>query len=149
VTIAKGLGNGIPIGVCLARGKAAEVLGPGNHGSTFGGNPFSCAVGITVVDQIEKLGLARRAGELGDRMMEKFRTRLGGLNNVKDIRGMGLMIGIELDSPCGDLVAKAFEKGILINVTADKVIRLLPPLTITDEEAEQICDMVCELVEAV
>ncbi|MDA0272742.1 MAG: aspartate aminotransferase family protein [Proteobacteria bacterium] len=149
VTLAKGLGNGVPIGVCLARGKAARVFGPGNHGSTFGGNPLSCAVGITVVNQIEKLGLAKRAGELGDRMMEKFRQRLGGLNNVKDIRGMGLMIGIELDSPCGDLVAKAFEKGMLINVTADKVIRLLPPLTITDEEAEQICDTICELVEAV
>jgi acetylornithine aminotransferase len=149
VTLAKGLGNGIPIGVCLARGKAAGVLSPGNHGSTFGGNPLSCAVGITVIDQIEKLGLTRRAGELGDRMMGKFRQRLSGLNSVREIRGMGLMIGIELDSPCGDLVAKALEKGLLINVAADKVIRLLPPLTITDEEAEQICDMVCELVEAV
>lgn len=149
VTLAKGLGNGIPIGVCLARGKAAEVLGPGNHGSTFGGNPLSCAVAITVVDQIEKLGLARRAGELGDRMMGEFRQRLGDLNSVKDIRGMGLMIGIELNSPCGDLVAKGLEKGILINVAADNVIRLLPPLTITDDEAEQICDIVCQLVEAV
>jgi acetylornithine/N-succinyldiaminopimelate aminotransferase len=149
VTLAKGLGNGIPIGVCMARGKAAGVLGPGNHGSTFGGNPLSCAVGITVVDQIEKLGLAKRAGELGDRMMGEFRQRLGDLNSVKSIRGMGLMIGIELNSPCGDLVAKGLEKGILINVAADKVIRLLPPLTITDEEAEQICDIVCELVEAV
>ena len=149
VTLAKGLGNGIPIGVCMARGKAAGVLGPGNHGSTFGGNPLSCAVGITVVDQIEKLGLAMRAGELGDRMMGEFRQRLGNLNSVKGIRGMGLMIGIELNSPCGDLVAKGLEKGILINVAADKVIRLLPPLTITDEEAEQICDIVCELVEAV
>ncbi|MEO2181395.1 MAG: aspartate aminotransferase family protein [bacterium] len=149
VTLAKGLGNGIPIGVCLARGKAAEVLGPGNHGSTFGGNPLSCAVAITVVDQIEKLGLARRAGELGDRMMGEFRQRLGDLNSVKDIRGMGLMIGIELNSPCGDLVAKGLEKGILINVAADNVIRLLPPLTITDDEAEQICDIVCQLVEAI
>ena len=149
VTLAKGLGNGIPIGVCLASGKAAEVLAPGNHGSTFGGNPLSCAVGITVIDQIEKLGLAKRAGELGDRMMGQFRERLGLLNSVKDIRGMGLMIGIELSSPCGDLVGKALEKGILINVAADSVIRLLPPLTITDEEAEQICDIVCELVEAV
>ncbi len=149
VTLAKGLGNGIPIGVCLARGKAAEVLGPGNHGSTFGGNPLSCAVAITVVDQIEKLDLARRAGELGDRMMGEFRQRLSDLNCVKDIRGMGLMIGIELNSPCGDLVAKGLEKGILINVAADKVIRLLPPLTITDDEAEQICEIVCQLVEAV
>ena len=149
VTLAKGLGNGIPIGVCLARGKAAEVLGPGNHGSTFGGNPLSCAVAITVVDQIEKLDLARRAGELGDRMMGEFRQRLSDLNCVKDIRGMGLMIGIELNSPCGDLVAKGLEKGILINVAADNVIRLLPPLTITDDEAEQICEIVCQLVEAV
>lgn len=149
VTLAKGLGNGIPIGVCLASGKAAKVLAPGNHGSTFGGNPLCCAVGITVIDQIEKLGLAKRAGELGDRMMEQFRQRLGNLNCVKDIRGMGLMIGIELSSPCGDLVGKALEKGILINVAADSVIRLLPPLTITDEEAEQICDIVCELVEGV
>jgi acetylornithine aminotransferase len=82
-------------------------------------------------------------------MMGEFRQRLGNLNSVKGIRGMGLMIGIELNSPCGDLVAKGLEKGILINVAADKVIRLLPPLTITDEEAEQICDIVCELVEAV
>ena len=149
VTLAKGLGNGIPIGVCLARGKAAEVLGPGNHGSTFGGNPLSCAVAITVVDQIEKLDLAKRAGELGDRMMGEFRQRLSDLNCVKDIRGMGLMIGIELNSPCGDLVAKGLEKGILINVAADNVIRLLPPLTITDDEAEQICEIVCQLVEAV
>ena len=102
-----------------------------------------------MIDQIEKLGLAKRAGELGDRMMGQFRERLGHLNSVKDIRGMGLMIGIELSSPCGDLVGKALEKGILINVAADSVIRLLPPLTITDEEAEQICDIVCELVEAV
>ena len=149
MTLAEGLGNGIPIGVCMARGKAAAVLGPGNHGSTFGGSPLSCAVGITVVDQIEKLGLAKRAGELGDRMMRKFRQRLSDLNSVKGIRGMGLMIGIELNSPCGDLVAKCLEKGLLINVAADKVIRLLPPLTITDEEAEQICGIVCELVEAV
>jgi acetylornithine aminotransferase len=149
VTLAKGLGNGIPIGVCLARGKAAEILGPGNHGSTFGGNPFSCAVGLTVINQIEELKLAERSAELGDRMMARFRERLGNLNNVKDIRGKGLMIGIELDSPCADLVGKAIDRGLLINVTVDKVIRLLPPLTITDEEADQICDMVCELVESV
>ncbi len=149
VTVAKGLGNGLPIGVCLARGKAAETLGPGNHGSTFGGNPLSCAVGCTVVEQITSQDLATRAGELGDRMMSTFKERLGHLNNVKDIRGRGLMIGIELDSPCADLVGKALDKGLLINVTVDKVIRLLPPLTITDEESEQICELVCELVESV
>ncbi|MFT7220227.1 MAG: acetylornithine/N-succinyldiaminopimelate aminotransferase [Candidatus Azotimanducaceae bacterium] len=149
VTLAKGLGNGMPIGVCMASGRAAEVMGPGNHGSTFGGNPLACAVGLTVVTQIEERRLADRAAELGERMMGNFRNRLGNLNNVKDVRGRGLMIGIELDSPCGDLVGKALEKGILINVTVDKVIRLLPPLIISDEEADQICDMVSELVESV
>ena len=148
VTTAKGLANGIPIGVCLARGEAAEVFKPGNHGSTFGGNPFACAVGCTVVDEIVDKNLAARAGELGDRMMNKFRDRIGGLNNVTDIRGAGLMIGIELDSPCGELVTRALEKGLLINVTAEKVIRLLPPLILSDEEADRICDIVCELVES-
>lgn len=149
VTLAKGLGNGVPIGVCLARGKAADVLKPGNHASTFGGNPLACAVGLTVVGQIEELNLAARSKELGERMLARLRDRLGNLNNVTDIRGKGLMIGIELDSPCTDLVGKALEAGLLINVTVDKVIRLLPPLTITDDEADQICDMVCELVESV
>lgn len=148
VTLAKGLANGIPIGVCLARGEAAGLLGPGNHGSTFGGNPLSCAVGLTVVEAIEKRKLTQRAGELGERLLGQFRERLGHLNNVRDIRGKGLMLGIELDSPCQDLVAKALQKGLLINVAADKVIRLLPPLTITDEEASQIADTVCELVES-
>lgn len=149
VTIAKGLGNGIPIGVCLARGVAAHTLGPGNHGSTFGGNPLSCAAGLTVIEEIEKAGLAERSAQLGERMMTKFKDRIGHLNNVKEIRGKGLMIGIELDSPCADLVAEALEKGILINVTADKVIRLLPPLIISDEEADQIVEIVSELVESV
>lgn len=149
VTLAKGLGNGVPIGVCLARGEAANVLKPGNHASTFGGNPLACAVGLTVVNQIEELNLAARSKELGERMLTRLGDRLGNLNNVKDIRGKGLMIGIELDSPCTDLVGKALDAGLLINVTVDKVIRLLPPLIITDEEADQICDMVCELVESV
>ncbi len=148
VTTAKGLGNGMPIGVCLARGKAAEVFSPGNHGSTFGGNPLACAVGNTVIKEIVDNNLAERAGKLGETMLAKFKARLGNLNNVRDIRGKGLMLGIELDSPCGDLVNQAIEKGLLINVTSDSVIRLLPPLTITDEEADQIVDLVSELVEA-
>ena len=149
VTTAKGLGNGMPIGICLARGDAAGVLQPGNHGSTFGGNPLACSVGLTVIREIEDRNLAARSAELGERMRNRFRERLGHLNNVKDIRGRGLMIGIELDSPCADLTGRGLDKGILINVTVDKVIRLLPPLTITDEEADQICDMVSELVESV
>lgn len=148
VTTAKGLGNGIPIGVCLARGKAANVFAPGNHGSTFGGNPFACSVALTVIEQIEQLGLAERATALGERMLEQFRARLSGRNGVKDIRGAGLMIGIELDASCGELAHKALEKGLLINVTGDRVIRLLPPLIISDTEADQIVDMVCSLVES-
>ncbi len=148
VTTAKGLGNGVPIGVCLAKGKAAEVFAPGNHGSTFGGNPLACAVGNTVVKEIIENDLPARAAELGDRMLGAFKSRLGNRNNVRDIRGRGLMIGIELDSPCGDLVQQALDKGILINVTADSVIRLLPPLIISDDEADQIVNLVSELVEA-
>jgi acetylornithine/N-succinyldiaminopimelate aminotransferase len=149
VTTAKGLGNGIPIGVCLARGKAAKVFKPGNHGSTFGGNPFACAVGNTVVKTIVEEDLPARAAALGTRMLEGFRSRLASRNNVKDIRGIGLMIGIELDSPCGDLVQSALDNGLLINVTADAVIRLLPPLIISDEEADQIVDIVSGLIEAI
>ena len=148
VTIAKGLANGVPIGVCLASGRAAGVMQPGTHGSTFGGNPLACATALTVIKEVDDNDLADRAAELGDRMMDQFRQRLGNLNNVKEVRGKGLMIGIELDSPCGDLVAQAFEQGLLINVTADKVVRLLPHLTTTDEEANQIIDIVAGLIEA-
>ena len=147
VTLAKGLANGLPIGVCLARGAAAQVLGPGNHGSTFGGNPLACAAALTVLGEIERQGLVARAGALGERLLARFRERLGSLNVVKDIRGQGLMIGIELADPCGELVGKALEKGLLINVAAEKVIRLLPPLTLTDEEADLLATQVCELVE--
>lgn len=149
VTLAKGLGNGVPIGACLARGTAAGLMQPGNHGSTFGGNPLSCAVGLTVINEIEEKGLCQRAAELGARMVTRFNERLGPRNNVKEIRGKGLMIGIELDSACGDLVTRALEKGLLINVTAEKVIRILPHLTTSDEEADQIVDMVSDLVESI
>ncbi len=149
VTTAKGLGNGMPIGVCMARGKAAEVLGPGNHGSTFGGNPLATAVAQTVVDTIVGDNLPARAAELGDRMRDRLRTRLAGVNCVKDIRGKGLMLGVELDAPCPDFVAKAQQNGLLLNVTADSVIRLLPPLIISDAEADQICDIVADLIEQI
>ena len=146
VTLAKGLANGVPIGVCLARGQAASVMKPGSHGSTFGGNPLACATALTVIKEITENDLANRAAELGNSIMLRLRQRLDTLNNVKDIRGKGLMIGIELDAPCGDLVAKAFERGLLINVTADSVVRLLPHLTTTDQEANQIVDIVAELI---
>ena len=149
VTTAKGLANGIPIGVCLARGIAGETLKPGNHGSTFGGTPLVCAAAIAVVNEITTRDLPGRAAELGSRMVDKFNQHLGNLNNVREIRGKGLMIGIEMDSPCTEVVQKAQDRGLLINVAVDNVIRLLPPLTITDEEADQICDGVITLVKEI
>ena len=149
VTTAKGLANGIPIGVCLARGIAGETLKPGNHGSTFGGTPLVCAAAIAVVNEITTRNLPARAAELGSRMVNKFKQHLGNLNNVREIRGKGLMIGIEMDSPCTEVVQKAQDRGLLINVAVDNVIRLLPPLTITDEEADQICDGVISLVKEI
>jgi acetylornithine/N-succinyldiaminopimelate aminotransferase len=148
VTTAKGLGNGVPIGACLARGPAAAVFGPGNHGSTFGGNPLVCAAACAVLDALEADGLMDRARVLGDRMLSALRSRLAGNNHVRDIRGFGLMIGIELAEPCGELVAQGLDAGILINVTRDNVVRLLPPLTMSDDEADLIIDKVVALVGA-
>lgn len=138
VTTAKGLGNGMPIGVCLARGKAAEVLKPGNHGSTFGGNLLACAAAHAVLDTLEADGLMERAVELGERIRAGLAKALAGNNSVTDIRGRGLMLAVELASPCGELVQKGLEKGVLINVTRDNVVRLLPPLTLTDAEADEL-----------
>ena len=147
VTTAKGLGNGVPIGVCLASGAAAQVFGPGNHGSTFGGNPLSCAVALTVLDEFERLDIQKQVTAIGEHMLTQFSQRLGHLNVVREVRGKGLMIGIELEHPCTDLVQKALQKGLLINVAADSIIRLLPPLIIDEQQADQICDIVCGLVE--
>lgn len=148
VTTAKGLANGVPIGACLARGIAAETLQPGNHGSTFGGNPLACAAALSVLSTLNEQNLFQRAGELGTRFLADFRDKLSGSNRVKDIRGKGLMIGIELDEPCTELVGKALDKGLLINVANDKVVRLLPPLIISDDEAAQIIDTVAEIINA-
>lgn len=146
MTLAKGLGNGMPIGACLARGAAAEVFAPGNHGSTFGGNPLACRVGLSVLEVIERDGLCDRAALLGERMRAGFRARLGEIEGVTDIRVSGLMVGIELDRPCGELVTRALEQALLINVTAERVIRLLPPLIISDEVCDEIVDKVATLV---
>jgi len=146
MTLAKGLGNGMPIGACLARGAAADVFAPGNHGSTFGGNPLACRVALSVLDIIELEGLTDRAEELGSRLLNGFRTHLGGMAGVVDVRGLGLMVAIELDRPCGELVTRALEQGLLINVTADRVIRLLPALTMTDEVCDELADKVVSLV---
>ncbi len=149
VTTAKGLGNGVPIGVCLARGAAAAVFKPGNHGSTFGGNPLSCAAANAVLDEFERLNLIQHAAEMGDYLQDKFRTQLAGDNRVKEIRGMGLMLGVELTKPCSELVQQAFDRKLLLNVTADSVIRLLPPLIINQSEADLIASTVCGLIKQI
>lgn len=145
VTTAKGLGNGVPIGACLARGKAADVLGPGTHGSTFGGNPLACAAANSVLDALED-GLIQRAGVLGSRMLAKLHDTLAGNNRVADIRGHGLMIGIELNEPCPEFVGLALDAGLLLNVTADSVIRLLPALIMTDAQADELVERVVALI---
>lgn len=146
VTTAKGLGNGMPIGVCMARGEAAELFVPGNHGSTFGGNPLACAAGNAVLDVIERDGLIARAKALGDRMVARFSDALAGDNRVKEIRGLGLMLAIELNEEAPDLVQKGLEQGVLINVTQGNIVRLLPPLTLTDEQADTLADTVVGLI---
>lgn len=147
VTTAKGLGNGVPIGACLARGDAADVLQPGNHGSTFGGNPLACAAALAVIDTIESDNLSGRAAELGDWMQQAFRTEFEGAEYIKDVRGKGLMIAIELNQPCNELAVLAKVKGILLNVTGDgKIVRLLPPLILTNNEASLIVGVVSKLI---
>lgn len=139
-TLAKALGNGVPIGACMARGAAADMLTAGRHGSTFGGNPLACSAALAVLKTVNENALARRAKTLGTEIAEGFRARLVGNPHVVEVRNKGLMIGIELDRPCTDLVAQALEQGLLINVTADKTIRLLPPLIMSDEEAGLLVD---------
>ncbi len=146
MTLAKGLGSGFPIGACLAKGKAAEVFKPGNHASTFGGNPLACAAALTTLNVIEEEDLMRNAMDLGNFIRNEFRAQLDNVTGVTQIRGQGLMIGIELSRPCGELVREALIHGLLINVTSDKVIRLLPSLIIQRDEATQIVSVVSTLI---
>ena len=146
MTLAKALGNGVPIGACVAKGKAAELFQPGHHGSTFGGNPLACAAANAVIDTMENEQLVSRAAELGSKLAEGFIHQLGDLAGVKEIRGFGMMIGIELERDCGELVQQALAQGLLINVTAGNVVRLLPPFVLTDDQLEQIIDTVSTLV---
>ncbi len=146
ITLAKGLGSGVPIGACLAKGTAAEIFRPGNHASTFGGNPLACSAALATLKVIEEEDLLRNAMETGDLMRSLLRAELGGLPDVRQIRGQGLMIGIELSRPCGELVMEALKKGLLINVTSDKVVRLLPPLVIRRDETEEVVRMLSALV---
>ncbi|KAI2690664.1 aspartate aminotransferase family protein [Pseudomonas sp. TNT3] len=147
MSLAKGLGNGIPIGACLARGKAADLFTPGSHGSTFGGNPLACRVGCTVLEIIEEQGLLENAKVQGEWLIARLRIELADDPNVLAIRGQGLMIGIELKQPIRDLtLIAARDHGLLINVTRGKTIRLLPPLTIDEREVEMIVRGVCRAV---
>ena len=147
VTTAKGLGNGVPIGACIAKGAAAETLSPGTHGSTFGGNPLATAAALAVIDTIEKDHLCKRAAALGNNIRADFKKALADNAAVIDIRGRGLMIGIELDRPCGQLVSDALNAGLLINVTAGSTIRLLPPLIMTDENAATLVETLTTLIQ--
>ncbi|MCK5697543.1 MAG: aspartate aminotransferase family protein [Gammaproteobacteria bacterium] len=149
MTLAKGLGNGFPIGACLAKGQAAEILIPGTHGSTFGGSPLACAAALATIKTMQTEQLDQRAAELGLYFQTGFKQSLAELisqKKVLDIRGKGLMIGIELDRPCTELVKQALDKKLLINVTADSVVRLLPALITSDEQADDIIAIVSQLI---
>lgn len=146
MTLAKALGNGVPIGACLAAGKAAEVFSPGTHGSTFGGNPLATRAALTVLNVLENSDTIENATNIGNYLLEQFDVELGGLEGIVDIRGQGLMVGIELNKDCGELVKQAFDKQLLINVTAGNTIRLLPPLIITKEQADMIVSTLVPLI---
>ena len=144
--LAKGLGSGVPIGAVVAGEKAAQVLQPGNHGTTFGGNPLAMRAGVETLRIMEEEGLLENAARVGEALRSGLARELAGVKGVTDIRGQGLMIGIELDRPCGVLLTRAMEAGLLLSVTADKVIRLVPPLILTQDEAAQIVAILCPLI---
>ena len=148
LTSAKALANGLPIGACMASGKAAELMKPGSHGSTFGGNPLCSSAACTVLDVMESEGIAARAATTGAAMIEALRSRIGDDERVKEIRGRGLMIGIELDRDATPVKTHCLDKEVLVNVTQETVVRLLPPLIIDEEQASMIVDAVCSGVEA-
>jgi acetylornithine aminotransferase len=148
ITLAKGIASGVPLGACVAARRAAGVFKPGTHGSTFGGGPLACAAALATFDAIAEEGLLDRAARVGEAIRAGFRDSLAGVKGVVDIRGMGLMIGVELDRPCGELVKQALAAGILINVTADRVVRLLPPLVFTDADARALVDGLAPVIRA-
>lgn len=145
VTLAKGLGNGVPIGACFAQGEAANVLQPGNHGSTFGGNLLACAAALATVNTLVDDKLIERAAQLGQRFERGFQPLLDA-GNISEIRVRGLMIGLQLNSNCSELVEKGLQAGIILNVTAGSVVRLLPPLILTDAQADQLINQVSTLI---
>ena len=146
VTTAKGLGNGVPIGACLARGEAAELFVPGNHGSTFGGNPLACAAAHAVLDIIEEEDICSQAETQGKRIVSALQSELAGNNAVKEVRGLGMMIAIELNEDAPELVSDALNNGLLINVTQGNVVRLLPPLNLSNQEADELVSKLTTLL---
>jgi acetylornithine/N-succinyldiaminopimelate aminotransferase len=148
ITLAKGLASGVPVGACLARGVAAKVFKPGNHGTTFGGGPLVSVAALTTLEVIEKDGLLDHARRMGELLKSELQAALGNLPGVADIRGEGLMMGVELDRPCGEIVKRALAAGLVTNVTADKVIRLLPPLVIREAEVRQLAALLASVVKA-
>ena len=136
--LAKGLGSGVPIGACLAKGAAASVFKPGNHGTTFGGGPLVSVASLRTLEIMEEEGLLANAARMGDIIKSGFQSALAGVPGFREIRGMGLMLGLELDRPCGDIVNMALAANVLTNVTQDSVIRLVPPLIINESEAKEI-----------
>ena len=147
-TLAKGLAGGVPVGACLASGKAAGLFGPGNHGTTFGGNQLAMTAALTTLDVVEKEGLRENAVRIGQLIRDELKAALAGVAGVVDIRGNGLMIGIELDRPCGAIVQKGLEAGVLINVTADCVVRLLPALKFGEDDAHELVARLAKLIRA-
>jgi acetylornithine aminotransferase len=146
MTLAKGLGNGFPIGVCIARGEAAKAFQPGKHGTTFGGNPLACRTALEVIKVIEQNNLVSRAAELGERLLGGLKANLQSLPQVKQVRGKGLLLAVELNAPCTTLAKEALDNGIVINVTNSNVIRILPPLIISNEEADVIVEKITTVV---
>ena len=148
VPLAKGLAGGVPVGACVVGGRAKGVFKPGNHGSTFGGNQLAMCGVITTLDTMKEEGLLENAGKVGGAMLAGLRASLGGVAGVAEIRGMGLMIGVELDRPCGELVKMGLDAGLVFNVTAENVIRLLPALIITEAEGREVLERLVPLVKS-
>ena len=148
ITLAKALGNGVPIGACIARGEAASTFTPGTHGSTFGGNPLACRAAMAVIDTIQQEDLLNNAQTIGQYLVDGFRDRLANIDGIQDIRGKGLMIAIELDRDCGELVQVALDKKLLINVAGGNRVRLLPPLIINQQQADQIIEIVSDIIQS-
>ena len=146
--LAKGLGSGVPIGAVVAGPKAAHIFQPGNHGTTFGGNPLAMRAGVETVRIMEEQGLLANAAKVGAHLKAALEQRLASNSGVKEVRGQGLMIGIELTKPCGVLTERALNAGLLLSVTADSVVRLVPPLILTEAEADEIVGILVPLIEA-